>query len=115
MNAPIRTGPVIRPVPVTSAERFFVGTRIMTAEESVRSLGLTHALMADTIDVPCPTHDAERGCPCWGSNLSGVAAYCQSRVARGKRDANRKTHFVPQPSIHALTITELPVPPRRSR
>jgi hypothetical protein len=97
------------PRPLTDAERRDA------AAFARHSLGLTHAAIDDTRGVPCGVHDARRWQPCWGSSRSGVEGYCRSRIERGKRDANRKGHLVPQPSVHALTITVLPVPPRRSR
>jgi len=105
----------VLPPPTTPAERYFVGTRVMTPEESQLSLGRSHALLDDTRGVPCGVHNARRWAPCWGSERSGVEGYCLSRVERGKRDANRKGHLLPQPSVHAITITELPVPARRVR
>jgi len=79
------------------------------------SLGRTHVLLYEALWVPCPTHDKRPGTYCWGSPASGVRGICRPRIARGMRDANKKGHLQPQPSIHAITITALPVPARRVR
>jgi hypothetical protein len=85
------------------------------ATSAALSLGRTHVLVYEALWVPCPTHDKRPGTYCWGSVQSGVRGICRSRIARGMRDANKKGHMQPQPSVHAITITALPVPPRRVR
>jgi len=77
------------------------------------SLGMTHAMMWDSLAVPCNKHGARGGQYCFGSNRSGVRGVCPQRITNGQRAAARKVKAWPEPPMLLHQYVVRPVPATR--